>query len=62
MLDVQHAGYLTMQTLNYFFKGLEEQLVLSIDAVRFEDFSNEIFDMVKPKDPCKITLKDLSNW
>ncbi|XP_017874787.1 PREDICTED: serine/threonine-protein phosphatase 2A regulatory subunit B'' subunit gamma-like isoform X1 [Drosophila arizonae] len=62
MLDVQHTGYLTMQTLNYFFKGIEEQLALrSAEAVRFEDFSNEIFDMVTPKDPCKITLKDLSN-
>ncbi|XP_064549339.1 serine/threonine-protein phosphatase 2A regulatory subunit B'' subunit gamma-like [Drosophila montana] len=62
MLDVQHTGYLSMQTLHYFFKGIEEQLVvLNGEPIRFEDFNNEIFDMVKPKDPCKITLQDLNN-
>lgn len=28
---------------------------------RFFDPQDEIFDMVKPKDPCKITLQDLVN-
>jgi len=63
MLDVHHTGYLTEQTLHYFFKGIQEQMVsFSDEAVNFEDISNEIFDMVKPKDPRKITLQDLSNW
>ncbi|XP_034486145.1 serine/threonine-protein phosphatase 2A regulatory subunit B'' subunit gamma-like [Drosophila innubila] len=62
MLDVHHTGYLTEQTLHYFFKGIQEQMVaFSEEAVNFEDISNEIFDMVKPKDPRKITLQDLNN-
>lgn len=63
ILDVQHTGYLTEQTLKYFFKGIEEQMLArSEEAVNFEDINNEIFDMVKPKDPNKITLQDLNNW
>ena len=29
--------------------------------MHFEDVKDEIFDMVRPKDPCKITLQDLIN-
>ncbi|XP_023288521.1 serine/threonine-protein phosphatase 2A regulatory subunit B'' subunit gamma-like [Orussus abietinus] len=29
------------------------------EPVSFEDVKDEIFDMVKPADPCKITLQDL---
>ncbi|XP_068155495.1 serine/threonine-protein phosphatase 2A regulatory subunit B'' subunit gamma-like [Drosophila tropicalis] len=62
ILDVQHTGYLTAQTLHFFFKGIQEQLrALNAEAVNFEDIKDEIFDMVKSKDPCKITLQDLIN-
>ena len=30
-----------------------------MDNILFEDVKDEIFDMVKPKDPYKITLQDL---
>uniref|UniRef100_A0A1A9UVZ3 Serine/threonine-protein phosphatase 2A regulatory subunit B'' subunit gamma n=1 Tax=Glossina austeni TaxID=7395 RepID=A0A1A9UVZ3_GLOAU len=62
ILDVQHKGYLTVQTLHYFFKGIQEQIrAVNAEAVNFEDLKDEIFDMVKSKDPCKITLQDLIN-
>ncbi|XP_037950978.1 serine/threonine-protein phosphatase 2A regulatory subunit B'' subunit gamma-like [Teleopsis dalmanni] len=62
ILDVQHKGYLTAQTLHYFFKGIQEQIrAVNADAVNFEDLKDEIFDMVKSKDPYKITLQDLIN-
>jgi len=32
------------------------------EPVSFEDVKDEIFDMVKPADPCKITLEDLLSW
>jgi serine/threonine-protein phosphatase 2A regulatory subunit B'' len=31
------------------------------DPVSFEDVKDEIFDMIKPADPLKITLQDLIN-
>lgn len=31
------------------------------DPVSFQDVKDEIFDMVKPKDPLKISLQDLIN-
>jgi len=32
------------------------------ENVAFEDVKDEIFDMVRPSDPLKITLSDLINW
>lgn len=32
------------------------------EPVNFDDVKDEIFDMVKPADPCKITLQDLLTW
>jgi len=29
------------------------------DIARYEDIKDEIYDMVRPKDPLKITLTDL---
>jgi len=34
----------------------------SQDPVSFDDIKNEIFDMVKPKDPLCITFQDLTKW
>lgn len=63
MLDVQHTGYLTEETLHHFFMGIQKQMqVFTEESVNYKDISNEIFDMVKPKDPSKITLQDLNNW
>lgn len=62
ILDVEHKGYLTTFSLNYFFKGIQEQIQAHrAENVNFEDVKDEIFDMVKPSDPTKITLKDLIN-
>lgn len=60
ILDFEHRGYLTAFSLNYFFKGIEAQIVAHrAERVNFEDVKDEIFDMVKPADPSRITLKDL---
>lgn len=32
------------------------------EPVPFENVQDEIFDMVKPAQPDRITLKDLLNW
>lgn len=32
------------------------------EVVAFDDVNDEIFDMVRPADPSKISLQDLVNW
>lgn len=32
------------------------------EPVLFEDVKDEIFDMIKPADPLRVTLKDLILW
>lgn len=60
ILDFDHCGYLTAFSLNYFFKGIHEQIMAHrAEKVNFEDVKDEIFDMIKPKDPTRITLKDI---
>ncbi|KAK8746623.1 hypothetical protein OTU49_017112 [Cherax quadricarinatus] len=62
ILDIDNRGYLNVFTLNYFFRSMQEQMRQhNQDPVNFEDVKDEIFDMVKPADPCKITLQDLIN-
>jgi len=62
ILDINQQGYLTAQTLRYFYAGIEARFkTLKAEAVNFQDLKDEIFDMVRPKDPLKITLKDLTN-
>ncbi|KAK6481340.1 serine/threonine-protein phosphatase 2A regulatory subunit B'' subunit gamma isoform X1 [Huso huso] len=62
LLDIENKGYLNVFTLNYFFRAIQEQMKLhGQEQVSFQDVKDEIFDMVKPKDPCKITLQDLVN-
>lgn len=60
ILDVKGQGYLDAFSLNYFFKAIQEQIrIHGQEPVTFQDVKDEIFDMVKPEDPCKITLRDL---
>ena len=60
ILDVKHQGFLNTFCLNYFFRDILKQMEkLNQDPVRFEDVKDEIFDMVRPKDPLRITLEDL---
>lgn len=60
ILDVNGHGHLDVFSLNYFFRDIQEQMrKLKQEPVKFEDVKDEIFDMVKPEDPCRITLKDL---
>ncbi|KAH6937570.1 hypothetical protein HPB50_001723 [Hyalomma asiaticum] len=60
ILDINGRGYLDVFSLNYFFRDIQEQMrEHGQEPVKFEDVKDEIFDMVKPEDPCRITLKDL---
>lgn len=60
ILDVRQRGYLDGFAINYFFRAIQ-QLLQDQDQpmVTIEDIKDEIFDMVKPKDPAKITVQDL---
>ncbi|GLV36278.1 Leukocyte-antigen-related-like [Carabus blaptoides fortunei] len=60
ILDINSQGYLDAFTLNYFFRAIQEQMSShGAEIVHFEDVKDEIFDMVKPADPARITLSDL---
>lgn len=60
ILDLDGKGYLDAFTLNYFFRAIQEQMrVHGAEPVSFQDVKDELFDMVRPKDPEKITLADL---
>jgi len=60
ILDVRQEGSINMFALNYFFRDIIKQMEkLNQDPVRFEDVKDEIFDMVRPKDPLRISLQDL---
>jgi len=62
LLDVQGKGFLNVFDLNYFFRAIQEQMrVHGHEPVSFHDIKDEIFDMVKPADPYKITLHDLTS-
>lgn len=60
VLDTRHEGYLSVFSLNYFFRAIQEEMKKhGQDPVPFLDVKDEIFDMVAPADPLKITLADL---
>ncbi|GJQ66297.1 hypothetical protein Trydic_g4343 [Trypoxylus dichotomus] len=60
ILDIKGQGYLDAFTLNYFFRAIQEQMrAHGAEPVSFQDVKDELFDMVRPKDPEKITLHDL---
>ncbi|XP_031551039.1 serine/threonine-protein phosphatase 2A regulatory subunit B'' subunit gamma-like [Actinia tenebrosa] len=62
ILDVKGVGYLNIFSLNFFFRAIQEDMVKhGHEPVKFLDIKDEIFDMVKPKDPYKISLQDLLN-
>lgn len=60
ILDIKNCGYLDAFTLNYFFRAIQEQMKAhGAEPVSFQDVKDELFDMVRPKDPEKISLADL---
>jgi len=60
LLDLDQKGYLDAFTLHYFFRDIQKYLDQNnAEGICFADVKDEIFDMVKPKDPHKITLQDL---
>ncbi|XP_068624966.1 serine/threonine-protein phosphatase 2A regulatory subunit B'' subunit gamma-like [Battus philenor] len=60
VLDINSQGYLDAFTLNYFFKAIQEQMVAhGAEPVNFDDVKDEIFDMIRPEHPARITLQDL---
>jgi len=60
LLDVNHRNYLNSFDLLFYFKGVQDLMQLhKQEIVAFEDVKDEIFDMVRPIDPLKLTLQDL---
>ena len=49
--------------LNRILQGVQELMQQhKHEVVAFEDVKDEIFDMVRPADPYKLTLEDLVQW
>ncbi|KAL5464138.1 hypothetical protein EMCRGX_G033105 [Ephydatia muelleri] len=61
LLDIEGKGYLSTFSLKFFFKASCRLKSEGHSPVNFEDVKDEIFDMVKPKEPQHITLQDLIN-
>lgn len=62
ILDVQNVGFLHTFALNYFFRVIQEEMKKhGHEVVSLNDVKDEIFDMIKPPDPIRITLQDLIN-
>ncbi|XP_066254772.1 serine/threonine-protein phosphatase 2A regulatory subunit B'' subunit gamma-like [Euwallacea similis] len=61
ILDIKGCGYLDAFTLNYFFRAIQDQMKAhgTEEPVSFSDVKDELFDMVRPKNPESITLADL---
>lgn len=51
---------LSEEYIRVWFQGIHEQIVAHhAEPVNFDDVKDEIFDMIKPKDSTRITLKDV---
>lgn len=61
ILDIKECGYLDAFALNYFFRAIQEQMKAhgTEQPVLFCDVKDELFDMVRPREPERITLPDL---
>ena len=71
VLDFKKQGYLDVEVINYFFREViktmlkenynnnPQQYINEGDVVQIEDVINEIFDMVSPEHPYRITYEDL---
>ncbi|XP_065883482.1 serine/threonine-protein phosphatase 2A regulatory subunit B'' subunit gamma-like isoform X2 [Dysidea avara] len=60
LLDIEGHGYLTAFSLQYFFRAIQKMMERhQQEPVNFADIKDEIFDMVKPKDPLRINYQDL---
>jgi serine/threonine-protein phosphatase 2A regulatory subunit B'' len=62
ILDINKVGYIDINVMKIFFNQvlnaieLEHKQTVEVNCL---DVCDEIFDMAKPVDPCRITLKDL---
>jgi len=60
ILDICSNNYLDDFSLRFFFKSIQDKMSLQgHEPIKFQDFSNEVFDMVAAKTPKKIFIDDL---
>lgn len=68
LLDVRELGHIDAFTINYFYRDVAACLAASEEAFawdehyevpRVADVKDEIFDIVNPRDPLRITFEDL---
>eukprot|EP00040_Diaphanoeca_grandis_P043591 m.9760 g.9760 ORF g.9760 m.9760 type:complete len:461 (+) comp7905_c0_seq1:168-1550(+) len=62
LLDADDNGKITRRIITRFWAGIaEHQLMVQAEPPAAVDICNEIFDMIRPKDPDVITVKELVN-
>lgn len=63
LLDLERRGRLSAFEVSYFFRAVVDKFeeIGEEPNCTVEDVQDEIFDMVKPRDPMHITLHDLVN-
>ncbi|XP_075677864.1 serine/threonine-protein phosphatase 2A regulatory subunit B'' subunit gamma-like [Dermatophagoides pteronyssinus] len=60
ILDINRCHYLDDFVLRYFFKAIENQMRRQgQEPINFDDFSNEIYDMIRPQQSRRIYFDDL---
>lgn len=59
-IDIPHQGFIDSFVITFFFRAIVNMLHNNrFDVASVEDVRDEIFDMVSPKQPGRITLQDL---
>jgi hypothetical protein len=60
ILDIKNLGYLDHSTIMFFIRDVTiRMLAAGMEDIGRSDFLNEVFDIVCPRSPDYITLKDL---
>ncbi|OQS05697.1 serine/threonine-protein phosphatase 2A regulatory subunit B'' subunit gamma isoform 2 [Thraustotheca clavata] len=62
VLDMSEMGFIDSTVIDYFLKGIAEKVFLATEGhLDVQILRSELFDMIQPKNPFKITLDDLAS-
>merc|ERR1712060_931489 len=60
LIDIRNSGSIDAFVISYFFGAIQKQLQMKkIECASVDDIQDEIFDMVKSREPGIITQQDL---
>lgn len=63
VLDIHHCDYIDHFVLTYFFRAIVRTLhSKGMESADADDVKNEIFDMIRPEDPERISLPDFMRY